>query len=308
MRAPEVVVIGGATMDLHARAADPVVPGTSNPGSASVSPGGVGRNVAENLARLGTPTSLVSVLGDDPLGADVLEQTAAAGVDVTCVRRRGRTGTYTAILDDRGELVVGVCDLEATAEISPLILEASREQIAGARLLVVDGNISVPALDRAFELAAAAGVRIVLDPVSVPKARRLAGLLAADRPVFLLSPNRAELAALTDLPTDTDAELESAAAALRARGAELVWVRLGSAGSLLSSAEGCSRLAALPTDVRSVTGAGDAMLAAFCHAMLAGSDPLEAARYGHAAAALTCATARTVSPELSDDVVRSLLP
>jgi len=56
-----------------------------------------------------------------------------------------------------------------------------------------------------------------------------------------------------------------------------------------------------------VTGAGDAALAAFCHALLAGATPREAAAYGHAAAALTIADPHTVRPDLSDSLVRSLL-
>ena len=62
------------------------------------------------------------------------------------------------------------------------------------------------------------------------------------------------------------------------------------------------------TEVLDVTGAGDAMLAGFCHALLAGATPVEAAAYGHAAAALTIASPHTVRPDLTDALVRSLLP
>ena len=100
---PAVVVIGGANVDVHARGAAPLVGGTSNPGSTSLGNGGVGRNVAENLARLGTPTRLVAGVGRDPLGDQLLDETAAAGVDVSLVRRTAApTGTYTAVLDADG--------------------------------------------------------------------------------------------------------------------------------------------------------------------------------------------------------------
>ena len=56
-----------------------------------------------------------------------------------------------------------------------------------------------------------------------------------------------------------------------------------------------------------MTGAGDAMLAAFCHAMLGGAAPADAAAYGHAAAALTVASPHTVRPDLTDRLVESLL-
>ena len=82
-------------------------------------------------------------------------------------------------------------------------------------------------------------------------------------------------------------------------------MRLGASGSLLSSADGAVALDAVPADVVDVTGAGDAMLAAFCHALLAGAEPAAAAAYGHSAAALTIASPHTVRPDLTERLVRS---
>ncbi|MBO0842478.1 MAG: carbohydrate kinase, partial [Nocardioides sp.] len=128
---PDIVVIGGSNMDLHARAAEPVMMGSSMSGTAVISPGGVGRNLAENLARLGDSVALVSVVGNDPIGDEVVDYTAGVGVDVTHVRRRGdvRTGTYNAILDAEGELVAAIADMAATDEFSPLVIEAARDLI-----------------------------------------------------------------------------------------------------------------------------------------------------------------------------------
>ena len=62
MTHPSVVVIGGANLDLVGRPSHGLVAGTSNPGHIRVSPGGVGRNVAENLGRLGVPALLLSAV------------------------------------------------------------------------------------------------------------------------------------------------------------------------------------------------------------------------------------------------------
>jgi sugar/nucleoside kinase (ribokinase family)/DNA-binding CsgD family transcriptional regulator len=303
---PAVVVIGGANMDVKARSARAAVPATSNPGTGSMTAGGVGRNIAENLARLGTRTHLVAAIGADGLGDQVLAATSAAGVHVEQVRRCARTtGTYTAVLDADGELVVAVADMTATDELSTEHVNAARDLIAAASLVVLDGNLATATLGFALDLASAAGVRVVLEPVSVPKARALAPLIAADRPVHVITPNRDELAALTDLPTRTARQVEKAAGALHDRGVELVWVRLGSAGSLLSLADGTVALDAVPAEVVDVTGAGDAMLAAFCHALLDGVEPPAAAAYGHVAAALTVSSPHTVRPDLTERLVRS---
>lgn len=303
---PYVVVIGGANMDLHAQAGTDLVPGSSNPGSSQLSPGGVGRNVAEVLARLGTRCYLVSAVGDDPLGAELLGHTAEAGVDVTHVRQREvQTGTYAAILDPNGDLVVAVADMAATDLITPLAVEAAAGLIRGARLLVLDGNLLPATVDHAVELARAADVRVVLDPVSVPKAARLRGSLGPG--IDLVTPNRAELAALTGSATRTEEQVDRAIKRLQDLGVPAVWVRLGRDGSLLDTPAGRWRLTGPYVEPVDVTGAGDAMLGAFCHALVRGDALAEAAAYGQAAAAAAVTSRSTVRSDLSDELIRSLM-
>jgi pseudouridine kinase len=301
---PGAVVIGGANVDLKARGTARVTAETSNPGRGSMTPGGVARNIAENIARLGDRVHLISVVGRDPMGDHLIDHTVAAGVRVEHVVRTDRpTGTYTAVLDVDGELIVAIADMEATVELGPEQLDSARDVIATAGVLVVDGNLRRDALDYALDLAA--GVRTVFEPVSVPKA---AGLKEAiDARVYAVTPNRDELAALTDLPTRTDRQLHAATRALHANGVELVWVRLGERGSMLSTADETIEIPAVPTVVEDVTGAGDSMAGAFCHALLQGSSAEEAARFGHVAAAMTIASPHTVRPDLTPRLLRAAL-
>ena len=270
MAEPLVVVVGGANVDVKARTAAPLVAATSNPGTVVRTPGGVGRNVAENLARLGSRVALVSTVGNDPDGDWLLHETAVAGVDV------GRTGRYVAVLDHGGDLAVGVADMAATDALLPEVLDD--DLLRSAALVVVDGNVPPTTIDAVLVLGASAGVRVVIDPVSVAKARRIAPLLRLERPVFAITPNEAELAALGSV------------AGLHRRGVEVVWVRRGPAGSSLSTADELVELEATRVEPVDVTGAGDAMLAAFCHRILV----------GHTAAALTVASPHTVVPDLRD--------
>lgn len=314
---PGVVVVGGANMDVKARCLAPTLTGTSNPGAAVVSPGGVGRNIAENLARLGTRTHLVARVGHDQLGEQLLAATSGAGVHVTHVTRSAQaTGTYTAVLDHDGELVVAVADMAATDALAPEHVSAARDLLAGAALVVLDGNLAPATLAHALDLVATTGAgetgaRVVLDPVSVAKAERVSPLVHEDRPLLAITPNAAELAALTGRRVGTEAELAAAVAALHERGVVHVWVRLGADGSLLSSPGGRTRLPVAPGPlpagpVVDVTGAGDAMVAAFCHALLCGAAPADAAAYAHRVAALTVASPHTVRPDLTDSLARRL--
>ena len=301
---PGAVVIGGANVDVKARSNVPATSHTSNPGHGSMAPGGVARNIAENLARLGDQVHLISVVGRDALGDSLLDHTAAAGVRTKHVARSERpTGTYTAVLDVDGELLVAIADMEATAELGPEQLQSARDVIASAGALVLDGNLRRDTFQYALDLSG--GVRTIFEPVSVPKAAALKDAL--DARVYAVTPNRNELAALTDLPTRTDRQVRTAARALHARGIQLVWIRLGERGSLLSKTDEVISIPALQTSVVDVTGAGDSMLGAFCHVLLEGGPPEDAARFGHAAAALTVASPHTVRPDLTPRLVHAAL-
>jgi pseudouridine kinase len=300
-----VVVVGGSNLDVTARSTGPWQPGTSNPGTSVMSAGGVGRNIAENIARLGTRTILVTSVGRDAAAETVLAETAAAGVVLDhVVRTDAPTGSYLALLDRDGELVGAVADMAATDRFDSSAIDGVRDVIASASLVVVDGNLSPDTVALVLDRAVAAGVRVLLEPVSAPKAARLSGRLGPDRPIYAITPNRDELEALTGLPTGQRRQLLAAVDALHAQGVSIVWARLGRDGSLLSERADdgtVSRtdLDALPTDVEDVTGAGDSMLGAFCHALLEGHSAADAARYGHAAAALTVASPHTVRPDLT---------
>ncbi|GGM18687.1 carbohydrate kinase family protein [Deinococcus aerophilus] len=307
---PQVLVIGGANVDVKLRTLASAVPATSNPGTSAQTPGGVARNVAENLARLGVRAALLSAVGNDTLGDGLLQSTAAAGVDVSPVLRvpGTPTGTYTAVLDDTGELVIAVAAMQVTDALTPAALEDRWAVRVGAPWVVADGNLPPATLAHLLLRAAQGGARVVFEPVSVPKAERSRAVLTAGPAPWAVTPNVAELGALVGAPVpDTLPALTAAAHTLHAQGVEVVWVRRGPHGSLLSGAGGVTELPALKTRVVDVTGAGDAMLAAFLAALLAGETPLQAAREGHAAAALTVASTRTVVPDLTRGRVRAAL-
>jgi pseudouridine kinase len=262
--------------------------------------GGVGRNVAENLARLGTPTRMLLAVGDDTAGQEVLARTRFAGVTTLRAPWEGPTGTYTALLDDDGSLVAGVADMAATESIAPEHVDGAG--VADADWLVLDGNLPPATLAHALRLADAAGVPVVLDPVSAPKATLIAPYLDGV-PVHTLTPTTDELVALTG-----DEVPGSAAARLHARGVEVVWLREGVRGSTLFRPDVAPERVALPAVAAvDVTGAGDAMLAAYVHALCRGADLTRAAYEGAAAAMLTVQSAETVRPDLSPALIDAAL-
>jgi pseudouridine kinase len=295
----DVVVVGGMNIDTLARISGETVPASSNPGITGTAHGGVGRNVAENLARLGSPVRLIGVVGDDDGGTALLEHLGTIDVDVRGVRRSEEcaTGTYTAVLDHRGDLVVGVADMAATESIGPEHIDLAA--LRGAGWLVLDGNLRPDTVARCLALADSEDIPVVLDPVGVAKAARL-GRLAA---LHTFTPNRAELAAWAGTD-DLDAAREKA----HAQGVEVVWLREGMAGSTLHTGDGAvTRLRLPPADVVDVTGAGDAMLAAYVHRLRAGDAVPVAGWFATAAAWLTVSAPTPVRHDLTESLVQKTL-
>ncbi|WP_240917577.1 carbohydrate kinase family protein [Phycicoccus sp. HDW14] len=297
----------------------PVI-GSSNPGVSTSAVGGVGRNIAENLARLGSPTVLVAAVGDDLAGRTVAARTEAAGVDCRhLVTSTYPTGTYAAVLDDEGDLLVAVADMRATDELTVGELGVVPSLLEGADAVVVDANVSPTVVRWVLAAAAEAGVPGIFEPVSVAKATEAAGVFDGSVPVHTVTPNTDELSALVGHPVDPEVEgVAEAAAVLHDRGVEHVWVRRGTRGSLLSVAPRPSAgdpaperrvylVSAPPTTVEDVTGAGDAMTAGYVHSLLAGSTVVEAARFGQVLAALTVASAETVRADLTPALVAAHL-
>ena len=299
-----VLVAGGINADVLGRTLAAPALHTSNPALAGVTPGGVARNIAEHLARLlptGLPVRLLGAVGTDPLGVGVLEATAAAGVDVSGVLRLpGQTGMYLAVLDECGELHIGLAAMTLTDSLTPEATAHWKAVVAGASLLVLDANLPAGTVTALLRTAQESGVRAILEPVSAPKAARLwAALQRQPLDLFLIKPDRAELEAMTGLQ-----DPEQAAQALLDQGVQNVLLTLGAAGSVLYRAgQPPLHTPAPAASVQDVTGAGDSLVAGLCAALVRGLTLPEAVKVGHACAARTVASARTVPDELNWEAV-----
>jgi pseudouridine kinase len=282
----EIIVIGGANLDIKAKSLLSNHLGTSNPGRVETSPGGVGRNIAHNLARLGCRVGLITVIGADHQGSVVLKDTQAAGVDISRIAQTApATGTYIAILNPDGELVTALNDMRAADAISPELVEGFRSDIIAAKFVVADCNLP---LDTLLAVAEIARDKLLVEPVSVPKSAKLLALLEAGH-IFMASPNIDQIESLTGT-RDIDRGCE----ALHQLGLRSVVVHAGSAGAYVSSATGIEHLPVQPHGaVVDVTGAGDAAVAGLMYGLLRGDDLRAAARRGQILAGRVVASARS---------------
>ncbi|UUZ50413.1 winged helix-turn-helix transcriptional regulator [Massilia sp. B-10] len=253
-----IVCLGGANLDRKLRSNATLKMGTSNPARQDESFGGVARNIAENLARLSTPVSLITVIGDDVSGRALLAHAEAAGIDVRgTLRLQGIcTGTYTAVLDDHGEMMLALADMALYDALTPEFLDTRQPQRNVAALTVADMNLLKPeTLELLLADAARDAIPLVIVAVSQPKMARLPKSL---RGLRLLILNQGELETRVGRPLKTEAELLSACREVQAQGAQDVIVTRGGTGVAYTTDGGLAHLEAPDAHIVDVTGAGDA--------------------------------------------------
>ncbi|HNP70269.1 MAG TPA: carbohydrate kinase family protein [Kouleothrix sp.] len=294
----DVVVVGAACLDIKGRIAGDVVAGTSNPGDVRISVGGCARNVAENLARLGMPTALLSVVCQDDFGHIIVQQTERAGVntDHMLMSCEQHSAAYMALLGAGGALVVGIDDTAAVAALTPGYIHDHAELLAQARMVVIDANVPLPAAEALLAICGAAGVPVALDPVAYGLAVRYRELIGA---FYLAVPNAVEAQALTGLPVSTPQQGALAAKQLIAQGVEIAIITLGLDGLVYATADSSGYVPALKVEAVDPTGAGDALTAAVVYALLNDIPVDDAVRLGVSAATLTIDSADTVRQDLS---------
>jgi pseudouridine kinase len=321
-----VVVIGGANIDLRGKPAGEVLERhTSNPGKINVGSGGVGRNIAHNLALLNVPVTLLSAVGDDGEGIRILEETGKAGVklDQMIISGKYPTGIYLAILDEKGEMEVAVSDMQILEEISLEYLRSKAYLIKENKIVVMDTNIPEESIEYVVDLCNKIKVPLLIEPVSVEKAKKVRKVLDGRGRWIIdyITPSEDELESILGAGTerddnkdiDIDVDLMKAAEKLKGRGARNVIVSLGERGIYVSSGgdsegkQGKSGKFMMPYkgEVVDVTGAGDALVAGLVYGIYKGYSLEVAARFGLAGAALTISTKEVVRRDLREGLLRS---
>ncbi|KAM3408651.1 hypothetical protein ACQJBY_001624 [Aegilops geniculata] len=192
------VIIGGMVLDIHAKPSVPPHPGTTVPGMVKYIGGGVARNIAECMAKLGTQPLMISVIGDDMAGDFLLKYWRLAGLctdgilqvpDVT-------TPVVSNVFDGNGELFAGVASVQAVETfLTPSWIYQFYRRISTAPLLMLDANLSPESLQAACKIAYESGVPVLFEPVSVVKSSRIAPIAEH---ITCTSPNEIELIAMAN--------------------------------------------------------------------------------------------------------------
>lgn len=277
-------------MDIWGRPERVLVPKDSNPGTVSLRPGGVGRNIAHDLRLLGLEVSLVAAIGDDVYAAAITESCRALGIDLSYapVFPQRRSSTYLYISDEKGDMQLAVSDMDIcsalTAEYAASVLPKLQ---AGA--IVVDANLPE---DTIRYICNNSSIPVYADPVSTAKAVKLLPVLHR---LSAMKPNALEAEKLTG-----EKDPEQAARALVEMGVKRVFVSLGSRGMIAADEKDLLLLPAPLTQVVNTTGAGDAATAAIVLSGIKGLSLRETAELAQRAGAVTCGSESPNAEELRE--------
>jgi ribokinase len=290
-----IVIIGSINMDLVLRVPRMPLPGeTITGGEFRTIPGGKGANQAVACARLcsaGMPVAMIGCLGDDAFGQQLRAALRADGVNDHHISTiaGSASGIASIQVDDNGQNSI-VLAAGANHALSPAHIDAARDLIAQAQIVVLQLETPLATVQHAIALARSLGKTVVLNPAP---AQALPPALLAQ--VDYLIPNEIEaamLAGVASLGAD-EQQLRDLVSRLRAHGSSKLLITLGSKGvyaALDATPEaGGQHFPAQVTKAIDTTAAGDTFIGGFVAALAEGRSEAEAIAYGQRAAALSVA-------------------
>ncbi|XP_056195224.1 uncharacterized protein LOC130149525 isoform X2 [Falco biarmicus] len=335
---PQPVVIGGINIDFIAKAQNPVIlgGGQTNAGRVRRTFGGVGRNLADCLSRLGQTPLFLSAVGKDEHSESVLHYCHHMDMSAVLQLEGKSTATYCAVITSAGELSIGLGDMDIHHQITEQYVSQFKENLCQAPLVCIDGNVPLSTIQYVCQLAREHQLAVCYEPTDENKASK-PFLSDSWKALTYISPNLQELRAINrtlgnplpaELPSSLEDVVQTAVAlacpllahlhcvvvTLGAHGILLCGKSLGGSILLCSGAHEQTAAASLCAthypaihisreEIVNVSGAGDSLMAGILAGMLAKHDTDTCVRMGLLAASLSLRSYEPISPAISTSSV-----
>ena len=283
----DITIIGGINIDIEGRPFESLKREDSNPGKISLSYGGVGRNITENVARMGGSAAMLSVIGDDHMGAGARAHLAELGVDVSGIemKKNQTSAIYLSILNDKSDMELAISDMDVVKYIFPEFLERNMSLLSSSKAIALDGNLERETIE--FAAKKFRNIPLFFDPVSTAKAVRAKDVIGS---FTCVKPNIMEAEVLSGIKITCEEDLKTAGQ----------WF-IDGVYYKDKDEEGFIR----PGQVKvvSATGAGDSFSAAILMGMVLEMSARDIARYGMAAAQITMESSHAVNENMSKEEI-----
>ena len=303
---PYILVLGASIVDIFGFCGRSYAQRDSIPGHIKISFGGVCRNIAENLARVGVETKFISTLGDDENGKSIFEHSKKLGYSMehSLFLKNESTPTYMAILNHQGEMESAVVDMESLNKMDESFIEGKHEVFANAEYTIVDSDnpVLLEYILKKYE-----GVsNFILDPVSAKKARKIRHLI---KYFHTIKPNRFETEALCGFKIESNEDLRKAGRFFIEQGVKNVFISLDADGIYYITSEGEEGTLACSDkiDVKNVTGAGDSFVAGIGYGYMNNLNIKDTLKYSVAMSIITITHEETINPYMCHALVEDFV-
>ncbi|MEG2789743.1 MAG: carbohydrate kinase family protein [Romboutsia sp.] len=272
----------------------------SNPGKVKTSFGGVCRNIAESMARVGVSTKFISILGDDEAGTRMLEHSKIMNYDMSdsLIIKGGHTPTYMAILDEQGEMVSAVVDMKIIDMFTTEFIDSKAEIIKNSEYMILDADR--PDIVEYIITKFNGYTKFILDPVSAAKAKHVKHLI---KHFHTIKPNRYEAEIMCGFKIKNDEDLRAAGKYFIDLGIQNVFITLDEDGIYYNNGVIEGKLKANDVKVVNVTGAGDSFVAGIAHGYMNNTNLVDTVKFAISMSTITISTEDTIHSDMCYDLV-----
>ncbi|MGE5701778.1 MAG: carbohydrate kinase family protein [Clostridia bacterium] len=289
---------------------------TRNLGSIQFVHGGVGRNIAENLARLSIASAFVSSVDDTAMGSDVVARLNDLHIHTDFMKAapsRGM-GMWLAILDEHGELAGSISQMPELTVFEQIIAEHGEAIVAQSSHIALELDLNETIVKRVLSLAHAANKPVYGIPGNLDTIMRFPEILQ-ELSCFICNNYEADMLMNAPFSTQSHEEQQRMLAEYVSRaGLRAMIVTLGENGAVYHDAVNniTGHQPVFPVSVVDTSGAGDAFFSGAVAALVRGSNLKDAAICGTKVAGWTISQSETTCPDLhhkmeSDALVMDIL-
>ncbi len=297
---PYVLIIGGSNIDIQGSPFNKLKKHDSNPGFVTTSLGGVGRNICENIARLGINTGLISAVGDDVYGNKIIEHSRLLNIDIQGIIKYNNksTSTYLSVMDETGDMTVAIAHMDVIEEIGIEEIQAFEKYIVNAKYCVLDTNLRKDVIEY---LLLNYDCNFILDCVSSTKALKVKELIGKFHTV---KPNKIEAEILSGIEITDNESLTKVGEFFLEKGVKNVFISLGGDGVYYTNGKESGHLCTHDVNVINATGAGDAFIAGITYAYMKDYDIEESVKHGIATSILALESEKTINEKLCEEILK----
>ncbi len=286
-----MLLFGGSNIDYIGTSDEPLLESVSNIGKVTVSFGGVMRNIAENLSRLGNQVIFVTAIGKDMLGKELKKALLELNINVFSPDSDLSTGSYLAINDSNHDMALALCDNAIIESINAKYLKRIHSFIKKHEYLCLDANLSTECIDTLFERYPEK--KFIVEAISPEKVVKFKGHLSN---IYLIKVNIHEAKALINQDLQPDELVRQ----LLLKGVGNVVLSNGSKDIYIGSSK--DQIEIIPVEkvenFVNTTGCGDALTSGIIDRFLQGKSLKESVEFGIELSKMTLMSPFATSKEI----------